>query len=97
VADHVHVLVGLRATHTLADFVREMKKAGTIWVHDQGLETAFAWQEGYAAFTISPGVRPRVKGYIANQEKHHQRKTYIEELTLLLAQAEIEYDPRFLE
>ena len=54
VEDHVHLLVGLRATHTLADFVREVKKAGTAWVRDEIRLPDFAWQEGYAAFTVSP-------------------------------------------
>ena len=97
VADHVHLLVGLRATHKLADFVRELKKAGTAWVRDQKLEPAFCWQEGYAAFTVSPGVRIRVKGYIARQEEHHRRQSYISELKSLLEQAEVEYDPKYLE
>lgn len=35
VADHVHLLVGLKATHTLADFMRELKKASSVWVHEQ--------------------------------------------------------------
>ena len=40
VADHVHLLVGLRATHCLADVMRELKKASSAWVHDQiGLRT----------------------------------------------------------
>ncbi len=97
VEDHVHLLVGLRATHTLADFVRELKKAGTTWVRDQNLEHLFSWQEGYAAFTVSPTAREGVKGYIANQEQHHKKKTFIEEVKLLLSQAEIEYDPKYLE
>jgi REP element-mobilizing transposase RayT len=29
IEDHVHVLVGLKSTHCLADFVRELKKAST--------------------------------------------------------------------
>jgi putative transposase len=97
VEDHVHLLVGLRATHTLADFVREVKKASTAWVHDQHLEPAFRWQEGYAAFTVSPTARSPVKGYIARQEQHHRRLTYQDELQALLAKAEIEYDPKYLE
>src|ERR1700684_1347306 len=52
VEDHVHLLVGLRATHCLADFLRELKKASSAWIlknHD----TQFEWQDGYAAFTVS--------------------------------------------
>ena len=78
VADHVHLLVGLRATHCLADVMRELKKAASVWVHEQiGLPT-FAWQEGYAAFTVSPPARPAVQRYIATQEEHHRAKTYRE-------------------
>src|SRR5690348_9706941 len=54
VADHVHLLVGLKATHCLADVIRELKKAASIWVHEKIGAGDFAWQEGYAAFTVSP-------------------------------------------
>jgi REP element-mobilizing transposase RayT len=47
--DHVHILAELKATHTLADFVRELKKASSVWVHEKQLLPAFAWQEGDAA------------------------------------------------
>ena len=97
VADHVHLLVGLRATHTLADFVRELKKSSSSWVKDQQLDVEFAWQEGYAAFTVSPTARSGVKRYVQNQEEHHRRRSFVEELKWLLKEAGIEYDPRYLE
>ena len=96
VEDHVHLLIGLRATHTLADFMRELKKASTSWVRDENLNPEFSWQEGYAAFTVSPTARKGVKHYIANQEEHHRQKTTIEELKWLLHEAGIEYDPEYL-
>jgi putative transposase len=81
----------------LADVLRELKKASSVWVHEQiGLMT-FAWQEGYAAFTVSPTARPAVKRYIAHQEEHHRKKSYREELIELLAKAGIEYDPKYLD
>ena len=97
VEDHVHLLVGLRATHTLADFVRELKKAGTAWIRDENLEANFAWQEGYAAFTVSPTARPGVTRYILNQEEHHRHRPYLDELKSFLKAAGIEYDPKYLE
>jgi putative transposase len=54
VSDHVHLLIGLRATHRLADVLRELKSVSSGWVHDQIGVRAFAWQEGYGAFTVSP-------------------------------------------
>ena len=57
VSDHVHLLIGLRATHRLADVLRELKAVSSGWVHDEIGMRAFAWQEGYGAFTCAS--RPR--------------------------------------
>ncbi len=97
VADHVHLLVGLKATHSLADVLRELKKASSAWVHDEIGSRAFAWQEGYAAFTVGATSREAVKRYIANQEEHHRFKSFREELIEMLNKAGIEYDPRYLD
>jgi putative transposase len=95
-ADHVHLLVGLKATHCLADVMRELKKASSAWVH-QEIGEGFAWQEGYSAFTVSATAREAVKKYIANQEEHHQVKSFREELIEMLGKAGVEYDVRYLD
>jgi putative transposase len=97
VADHVHLLVGLKATHCLADFMRELKKSSSAWVHEKVGELDFAWQEGYAAFTVSPTARGGVKQYIANQEEHHRVKPYRDELIEMLRLAEVEFDEKYLD
>jgi REP element-mobilizing transposase RayT len=97
VADHVHLLVGLKATSCISDVMRELKKASSAWVHDEiGLRT-FAWQEGYAAFTVSATSRDGVKQYIASQEEHHRLKSFREELLEMLGKAGIQYDPKYLD
>jgi REP element-mobilizing transposase RayT len=95
--DHVHLLVGLKATHCLADFMRELKKASSVWEHDEIGSKRFAWQEGYAAFTVSATSRAAVRRYIDNQDEHHRGRTYREELIEMLDKAGIEYDPRYLD
>ena len=97
VADHVHLLVGLKATHRLADVLRELKKMSSLWVHNEIGMQSFTWQEGYAAFTVSATARASVQAYIANQEEHHRTKSYREELIELLQKAGIEYDPQYLD
>ncbi len=97
VADHVHLLVGLRATHCLAGFMRELKKVSSVWVSHEKRIPTFAWQEGYAAFTVSASARDAVKRYIAHQEEHHHARTFKEELVLMLERAGVAYDPRYLE
>lgn len=96
VADHVHVLVGLRATHSLAEMVRDMKRGSSRWVHETRRLAAFAWQEGYGAFTVSPSRVEAARTYICNQAEHHRRKTFQEEYLELLKEANIEYDERYL-
>jgi REP element-mobilizing transposase RayT len=83
--DHVHLLVGLKATHCLADFMRELKKASSAWVHEEIRFPSFAWQEGYSAFTVSATARPAVRRYIENQAEHHRRQSSREELEEVLA------------
>jgi REP element-mobilizing transposase RayT len=97
VADHVHLLVGLKATHCLADFMRELKKASSVWVHDEIGLSAFAWQEGYGAFTVSPTARPQVQRYIANQAEHHRVRSFREELEEFLKKAGVRYEDRYLD
>ncbi len=97
VSDHVHLLVGLKATHCLADLVRELKKASSVWVHKEINLQTFAWQEGYAAFTVSAPTRPAVQQYIATQEEHHRSRSSREELLDMLAKAGIEYNPQYFE
>ena len=93
--DHVHALVGLKATHTLADVVRQMKRGSSTWIHQHGV-TKFAWQEGYGAFTVSPSQLNSVQRYIADQVEHHRKKTFEEEYVELLRLSRVEFDDRYL-
>ncbi len=95
ITDHVHLLFGLKATHCLADFMRELKKASSKWIAERH-DREFAWQDGYAAFTVSASSRERVRAYIANQEQHHAKRDYVEELKELLEKHGVPYDPRYL-
>lgn len=94
--DHVHLLLGLRATHRLADVVREVKHSSSEWVHDEIGMRAFAWQQGFGGFTVSPkDVRP-VVAYIQNQAEHHRHRTFQEEYRQFLDDYGVEYDERYL-
>ncbi len=96
VHDHVHLLIGLRATHCLADVVRDVKAVSSRWVHEEIGMRNFAWQEGYGAFTVSPSQREAVRHYIERQEEHHRHRTFQEEYLEFLQRCGVEYDERFL-
>jgi REP element-mobilizing transposase RayT len=97
VRDHVHILAGFNAVHSLAEIMRELKKASSIWVHQEMALKSFAWQEGYAAFTVSAPTRESVRNYIFNQEEHHRIKTFREELMEMLNRSGVEYDVKYLD
>ena len=96
VADHVHLLVGLRATHTLADVLRELKSVSSKWVHEEMGVRSFAWQEGYGAFTVSASQLENVRRYIQQQEEHHRTRTFREEYLALLQRSGAEFDERYV-
>jgi len=96
IADHVHLLIGLKPTHCLADVLRDVKSGSSEWIHDSLDNKKFAWQPGYGGYTVSPANIERVKQYILNQAEHHRRRTFQEEYVEMLRLGGIEYDERYL-
>ena len=96
VADHVHFLAALKATHCLADVLRDAKTGSSRWIHDTMKIRSSAWQEGYGAVTVSPSDVPRVRRYIASQTEHHRKKTFQEEYREILVESGIPFDERYL-
>ena len=95
VEDHVHLLVGLRATHCLANFMQELKKATSVWAAEK-YEKDFFWQEGYSAFTVSCTHLDVVRQYIATQEEHHRKTDFIAELKTLLDKNGVKSEEKYL-
>ena len=93
VSDHVHLLIGLRATHRLADVIRELKAVSSGWVHNEISMLGFAWQEGYGAFSVSASHTDEVVEYIENQQAHHANRSFEEEFVMLLKKYGVTYDP----
>jgi putative transposase len=96
VEDHVHLLIGLRATQSLADAVREIKAASSRWVHQEMRKQEFSWQEGYGAFTVSASQLEVVKQYIRNQEEHHRKKSSLAEYVEFLKAHGVKYNEQYL-
>ena len=95
-ADHVHLLVGLRATHALASFVQDIKQTSSRWVHETIGVKNFRWQPGYGAFTVSVSNCDGVKEYIFKQAEHHRAKTFCDEYVSFLQKHGVEFDEKYL-
>ena len=93
--DHVHLLIELDASTSVAGAVRVIKANTSKWIHETFPDqSGFAWQAGYAAFTVSESAIPRVTRYIDGQEEHHRRKTFTEEFREFLQRHKLEFDER---
>src|SRR2546430_14656715 len=81
VEDHVHLLARFGRTITQAEWVKELKRASNLWLKECGRHYAdFEWQGGYADFGVSQSNLEQVKRYITNQEEHHRRMSFQDEL-----------------
>jgi REP element-mobilizing transposase RayT len=97
VADHVHLSCSLSPGVRIADCVRDIKSNSSGWVHEALGLGAFAWQTGYAAFTVSHSGLGRLHRYIDGQEAHHRKRGFREELMDILQRHEVEFEERYLD
>ena len=95
--DHVHMLFVQPRTLSVADVMEKVKANSSGWVKDRwGDRRHFGWQAGYAAFSVSMSQVGQVKRYIRNQEEHHRKISFIEEVVAFLDKHGVPYDPRYV-
>ena len=98
VADHVHVLLSLPATMSVAKAMQLLKGNSSKWIHETFPKfRSFAWQEGYAAFSTGVSGIDETRAYIRNQEEHHRTRTYREDVIAFLQRHGLPFDDAMLE
>jgi REP element-mobilizing transposase RayT len=97
VEDHVHLLLSIPATLSVAKAIQLVKGASSKWVHETfPKRRLFAWQEGYGAFSIGISQVASTVAYIQSQSEHHRRLTFQEEFRAFFKKHGIEYDERYV-
>ena len=87
----------LARTITSSDWVKEIKRVSSVWIKQrEPLLTAFAWQGGYGAFSVSASAIDKIREYIAGQQEHHKKQTFQEEYRAFLRKHGVEWDERFV-
>jgi putative transposase len=86
--DHVHVLLQMPPKLAIAAMVCALKAKSSKWLGDHG--HLFAWQSGYACFTVSSSLAPAVREYIGQQQEHHRKRGFEEEFAAILKKHGIE-------
>lgn len=97
IEDHVHMLMSLPANVAVSDCLRVVKTNSSRWLHERWPDRAkFAWQGGYASFTVSASSEGAVRQYIAAQEQHHRARSFQEEFVALLRKHGVPFDERYI-
>lgn len=78
--DHIHCMFLLNPQKSITEIIKQIKGSSSHFINQNNLTSEkFAWQTGYAAFSVSESVVEKVFLYIKNQKSHHQKKTFQQE------------------
>jgi putative transposase len=95
--EHVHLLNSLNPKYAVSEVANLLKGEASHWINSEKLtRTHFAWQNGYSAFSVSESQVEKVRKYIQNQEEHHKKSSFVDELKKLYKLHKIEFDDKYL-
>ena len=93
VEDHLHLLIAVKPIQAPSDLIRIIKTNSSRWIHGNYKNLKdFSWQSGFGVFSVSESAVKKVSEYIKNQEKHHRRIPFQEELKRFLEKHKVKYD-----
>ena len=97
VEDHVHCFFGLKPSIDVSKVMQIAKAKSSKWINENGLlQRRFEWQEGFGAFSYSHSQIEAVVYYIANQERHHGKQSFLDEYIDLLQKYEVDFNKDYL-
>ena len=98
VEDHVHLLLSIPSTLSIAKSVQLLKGNSSKWIHETfSNQRLFEWQEGYGAFSVAISGVDDTTRYIQSQQEHHAVHSFTDELIAFLDKHGIEYEKWMLD
>ena len=95
IEDHVHLLFRMSRTRSIAEVVENTKTGSSKWLKTKEIPE-FAWQSGYGVFSVGSGDLDAMVAYVRNQPVHHAKVSFQDEFRLLLREAGLEFDERYV-
>jgi REP element-mobilizing transposase RayT len=92
--NHVHLLVEIPKTQTVAGVVRELKANSSRLLRQNW--RLFRWQDGYGSISVSPSTIESVVRYIERQAEHHSRRSFEDEYIAILSRAGVKYELEYV-
>ena len=80
--DHLHCLFGLNADMSIAKVLQLVKGESSFWINKNKITPVrFEWADEYYAVSVSESDLGIVREYVDNQEEHHRKKSFEEEVS----------------
>ena len=65
--DHIHCIFLLNSQKSISELIKQIKGSSSHWINQNNLiSEKFAWQTGYASYSVSESVVEKVYQYIKN-------------------------------
>lgn len=84
-SNHVHVLIGIPESMTVAEVVQRLKDHASRWLAVRGV--TLEWEAGCDFMSVSPSLLEKVRADIRDQEQHHLQYSFEEELRAFVDRA----------
>ncbi|MDR0392053.1 MAG: transposase [Planctomycetaceae bacterium] len=95
--DHLHILSSMSKNISLAKYVEEIKKSSSKWMKTKSESyNHFAWQGGYAGYSVSQTKIAIVKKYIQNQKEHHKTMSFKDEYIKFLKNYKVDFNESYV-
>ena len=79
--DHAHCLISLGREQCISKVAQLIKGESSFWINQNNLTTEkFIWQDDYWVVGVSESRLESVRKYIHNQESHHSKKSFSDEI-----------------
>lgn len=96
-SDYDHLLVSMSKNHLVPDLIGAVKRDSSKWIKKQAAKfSKFAWQDGYAAFSVGYTQLPVIEKYIAGQKEHHQKHLFEDEMRGFYRRYKIDFDEKYV-
>jgi REP element-mobilizing transposase RayT len=94
--DHIHILSDLHPSVALADYIKEIKVASSVWMKKSGYFPHFkGWAVKYCALTYAYRDKLMILNYIKNQQEHHQKENFQDEIHRIFREEGIDLDEKW--
>ena len=83
--EHLHALISMSGTQNISEIMQKIKGECSFWINKNKLtKLKFEWQDDFYCVSIGQSQMENLKEYINNQEVHHKKLTWDEELEKLV-------------